>query len=105
MTRKDQFRMLQIAIVSTLGVWGLLIGMSSGSRYQPSRDLPFNELTMITLSVMVGLGLLLALWVPTRALAKAIALSVAAFVFMLLVGHLMANWSGDEPEVPTKVDR
>jgi hypothetical protein len=105
MTRNDRFRMLHIAMISTLGGWGLLTGVSSGSRYQPSRDLPFNELTMIALSLMVGLGLLLALWTATRPLAKAIALSVAAFVFMLLVGHLLANRGGDGPEVPTKVER
>jgi hypothetical protein len=100
MKRRDRLRIVQVALIVTLSVWGLFTGISAGSKYQEETDWPFSEVAMLALGIMIAISLLLTITPRTRGMAKAVGVSAAAFTLALLLGHLVGNRGPGGPEVP-----
>jgi hypothetical protein len=99
-TRRDRRRITKVAIIATLMLWGLLTGMSAGSKYQDTRDWPFSGVATAVIGVMVTLSIVLVIPEMTREVGKTVVVWTAAFVVALLLGHLLGARSPGGPVVP-----
>jgi hydrogenase-4 membrane subunit HyfE len=100
MTRRDRWRVVQVALIATLFLWGLFAGMTAGSKYQEDTNSPFSDVAAAALAALVAITALLAIAPLTRDLAKVVGVSAVAFTLAVLLGHLLGNKGLGGPEVP-----
>jgi hypothetical protein len=105
MRKRDRIRIVQISMIAVFAVWGLFAGLSAGSKYQEQTDWPFSEVSMIAIAVLVLCSVLLAIAPVTRGMARAVAISAAAFTLSVVLGHLLGNKGPGGPEVPRNIGR
>jgi hydrogenase/urease accessory protein HupE len=99
MTPRDRLRIARVAIFAVLCGWGLLTGVSAGSKMQPD-DWPFTQTATFVLAVLLLLSALLWISEGTRSLARTVGLSAAIYLFAFFAGHLVGSSESTGPVVP-----